>query len=121
MAVVQLVEHLPSKQVVAGSSPVSHSTSGRSSEEERVPWAHEAEISKFSARTIRRYKMDFKVPKGEILWMQYLGKDHQPKYIVTSKPLRDMYFLYHVDGDKLVKKGKSKDPSELDKAALKDL
>lgn len=53
---------------------------------------------------------DFKVPKGEILWETIFRKKHT--YIVTSKPTRDFYFLYQVDGDKLTKLAKAKTPAD---------
>ena len=56
-----------------------------------------------------------KPPKNEIILVQYI-KDDKPVYIITSTMLRDMYYLYKVENDKLVKtKHKNKTPTELEK------
>jgi hypothetical protein len=58
---------------------------------------------------------NIKIPKNEILWVQYLV-DGKPKYTITSDKLRSVYYLCEVVGEKLVKtKYKNKDPTELDK------
>ncbi len=53
-------------------------------------------------------------PKGEIAWVGYYSIDHELKYIVTSKPARDFYFLYEVIDDAFVKIAKDKSPAVLE-------
>lgn len=56
-----------------------------------------------------------KPPKNEIILVQYI-KDNKPVYIITSTMLRDTYYLYKVENDKLIKtKYKNKNPTELEK------
>lgn len=56
-----------------------------------------------------------KVPKSEILWVTYSSANGEPRYLITSKPMRDMYFLYQVQSDGSLKKlGKSASPGELE-------
>ena len=56
-----------------------------------------------------------KPPKNEIILAQYI-KDDKPVYIITSTMLRDVYYLYKVENDKLIKtKYKNKNPTELEK------
>ena len=52
------------------------------------------------------------VPNGEIIWETYIvnGKE---RYIVTSKPVRDYYYIYEVLGGSLKKLGKARTPVEL--------
>lgn len=56
---------------------------------------------------------EIKIPKGEILWEQVFDKNKKLRYVVTSKAIRDLYYLYAVNGDKLTKLGKAKTPVEL--------
>lgn len=58
--------------------------------------------------------MEYKHPKGEIVWVSYYDNDHNLKYIVTSKPARDYYFLYELKGGKFVKLGKHRNPIALE-------
>jgi len=53
-------------------------------------------------------------PRGEIVWTGYYNKNHELKFIVTSKPLRDYYFLYEVVDAELKKLGKTRSPMELE-------
>lgn len=56
-----------------------------------------------------------KPPKNEIILVQYI-KNSKPVYIITSTMLRDMYYLYKIENDKLIKtKYKNKNPTELEK------
>lgn len=56
-----------------------------------------------------------KPPKNEIILVQYV-KDDKTIYLVTSSRLRDMYYLYKIEDDKLIKtKYKNKNPTELEK------
>ena len=53
-------------------------------------------------------------PKNETIWVQYLHNG-VPVYAITSTKLRDVYYLYEVKANKLIKtKYKSKDPTELE-------
>lgn len=54
-------------------------------------------------------------PKNQQIWTQYI-KDGVVKYVVTSDMVRSEYFLYKVEGDKLVKTNhKAKNPLDLEK------
>ena len=58
---------------------------------------------------------NIKIPKNEILWVQYLV-DGEPKYAITSDKLRSVYYLCELVDGKLVKtKHKNKDPTQLEK------
>ena len=48
--------------------------------------------------------MRIKIPKNEILWVTYYDNEGNPSYVMTSKELRDKYFLYAVLDDGEVKK-----------------
>lgn len=63
--------------------------------------------------------MALQYPKGEIVWASYYGSDRELQYIVTSKPIRDCYFLYRVDEERLIKLGKAKTPLGLEKYVKK--
>ncbi|MCD8117273.1 MAG: hypothetical protein LUE21_09225 [Oscillospiraceae bacterium] len=57
---------------------------------------------------------DIKLPAGEIGWVDYYDKAGNLRFIMTSKPTREFYFLYEVGTDKkLAKLGRSKNPLEL--------
>lgn len=58
---------------------------------------------------------ELKFPKGEIVWTQYLDEKRNLRFIVTSKPMQDTYFLYELKDGKFVKLGKASDPVELEK------
>lgn len=53
-------------------------------------------------------------PKGEIVWVRYFDLCGCPKFLLTSKPSREYYLLYKIDGDKLIKLGRAKTPIELE-------
>lgn len=54
-------------------------------------------------------------PKGEIIWIQ-LAKDEVVTHVITSTPLRDVYYLYKVENGKLKKtRYKSDDPTVLER------
>ena len=58
---------------------------------------------------------DFKIPKGETVWVNYRNSKGDTVCILTSKEARDFYFLYEVLPDgKLNKLGKAKTPPELE-------
>lgn len=54
-----------------------------------------------------------RVPKGETVWAEFLAKG-KPRFVITSKQLRDWYFLYEVNGEELKKLGKARTPPELE-------
>lgn len=59
--------------------------------------------------------MDLKIPNNEILWVTYIinGK---PAYAITSTKIRDVYYLYRVKEDELIKTNrKSENPNDLEK------
>lgn len=59
--------------------------------------------------------MEIKVPKGEKVWVSYSNSEGRIIYILTSKLIRDFYFLYEVNSDgKLIKLGKACTPFELE-------
>ena len=58
--------------------------------------------------------MEYQYPKGEIVWVGYYDKDHDLRYITTSKQTRDFYYLYELKDGKFVKLGKDKDPKALE-------
>lgn len=65
--------------------------------------------------------MAIKSPKNETIWVQYI-KDSKVTHLITSKTIRDTYYLYEVDNDgNLIKtKYKSSDPTELEKWIYKN-
>lgn len=56
----------------------------------------------------------YNYPKGEIVWVTYLNCDGRPRFIITSRPARDFYYLYEADNGTFQKLGKSKSPLELE-------
>lgn len=59
--------------------------------------------------------MSVRYPKGEIVWTAYYNAKKELKFLLTSKPARDAYFLYRVDGEEIKKLGKAATPTELEK------
>ena len=56
-----------------------------------------------------------KFPKNEIVWMTYCDSGQKIRFFMTSKMIRDYYYLYEVYDDESYKKlGKSKSPSDLE-------
>ena len=55
-----------------------------------------------------------KLPKGEIVWIEYKNAAGKTIFILTSKEARDVYYLYELVGDAYVKLGKAKEPPELE-------
>jgi len=53
-------------------------------------------------------------PKGEIVWVSHYDKNGNLRYITTSKPMGDYYFLYELKDDKFVKLGRDRNPSALE-------
>lgn len=59
---------------------------------------------------------DFRIPKGERLWVSYYNKKGELLFSLTSKELnRDWYYLYKIEEGKQTKLGKAKTPYELEK------
>ena len=58
--------------------------------------------------------MEPKNPKGEIVWVGHYDINHELKFITTSKPARDYYFLYEVINGAFVKLGKDRNPKNLE-------
>lgn len=54
-------------------------------------------------------------PKGEQIWVQYYNHSRDLLFILTSKEIRDYYFLYELVDGKFKKLGKAKSPVELEK------
>lgn len=55
-----------------------------------------------------------KYPKGETVWVSYYNSKKELLFIMTSKPIRDFYFLYEVVDGEFKKLGKAKNPTELE-------
>jgi len=55
-----------------------------------------------------------KYPKGETVWVSYYNSNKELLFIITSKPIRDFYFLYEVVDGEFKKLGKAKNPTELE-------
>ena len=64
-------------------------------------------------RIAEEYRKNLKYPKGEIVWESYYNKSRELKFIITSKPIRDSYFLYELVDGEFKKLGKAKTPPEL--------
>ena len=54
-----------------------------------------------------------KYPKGEAVWVTYRNTSEEIKFIITSKPTRDAYFLYELVDDEFKKVGKARTPTKL--------
>ncbi len=61
---------------------------------------------------------DFKIPKGEILWVRHCDKHGAVTHVITSNQNRDVYYMYTVSDGKLTKLGRAKTPIELEKKYL---
>lgn len=53
-------------------------------------------------------------PKGEQVWTRYCDSSHELLFIITSKSMRDYYFLYELADGTFKKLGKAKSPLELE-------
>lgn len=58
--------------------------------------------------------MNIKYPKGEIVWVSYYNSEHKLLFVVTSKPIRDYYYLYELKEDGFKKLGRAQNPAELE-------
>lgn len=57
--------------------------------------------------------MSIKTPKGEILWVTFYDSEGNARFFVTSKAIRDVYYLYECTDDGYKKLGKLANPLEL--------
>lgn len=53
------------------------------------------------------------IPKGEIVWQRLFDSQGNLRYIITSKALRDYYYLYEIIDGKPKKAGRDKTPPAL--------
>lgn len=53
-------------------------------------------------------------PKNETVWVRHCTPDGDIKFIITSKEIRDYYYIYELQGEKFVKLGRDKDPKALE-------
>lgn len=60
-------------------------------------------------------KEPYKYPKGEVVWIGHHNAAGDLMFIVTSKPLRDYYYLYQLVDGAFKKLGRGKDPGELER------
>lgn len=58
--------------------------------------------------------MNIKYPKGEIVWTSYYNSEHRLMYIITSKPMRDCYYLYELQENEFKKIGRAQSSIELE-------
>ncbi len=58
--------------------------------------------------------MTVKYPKRETVWVSYYNANHELLFIITSKPLRDCYYLYELVGGEFKKLGRAAIPTELE-------
>ena len=56
-----------------------------------------------------------KTPKGELSWVRELNDKGEEIYLITSNLVRTIYYLYAINGDKLIKLGKGSSPLDLEK------
>ena len=63
------------------------------------------------------------IPKNEICWVGYYDELGNLRYVVTSKNVRDIYYLYKINNDSAVRLGKAKDPTKLvkDHSVIEDI
>lgn len=54
-----------------------------------------------------------KLPKDERVWVTYCSAGGRPRFVITSKPSRETYFLYEITDGDYKKLGKSGSPEEL--------
>lgn len=54
------------------------------------------------------------ISKGEIIWTEYRNSDGVPVMLMTSKPTRDVYYLYDISGADCVRMGKAGNPRDLE-------
>ncbi len=53
------------------------------------------------------------LPPGEIVWVSHYDKEHDLRYIITSKPARESYSLFELVNGGFVRWGRGQDPQTL--------
>lgn len=53
-------------------------------------------------------------PRNEFVWVQYYNNVGELEYIITSKQLRDCYYLYEYEDGSFIKLGKAQSPVDLE-------
>lgn len=53
------------------------------------------------------------IPNTEIVWVT-ITDDLGDEYVITSKPTRDIYYIYRLEKDRAIKLGKNENPLELE-------
>ena len=66
-------------------------------------------------------KLIYKLPKGEELEVTCKAEGGKPEYLHVSKQLRTKWFLYYIDGDKLIKIHTANSPVDFEKHRLKHI
>lgn len=57
-----------------------------------------------------------KTPKGEIVWTIYHDGNGNAMFLMTSKPTRDVYYLYEIKDNSLTRLGKGMaSPADLER------
>ena len=60
------------------------------------------------------------ISKGERIWVTQTTKSGNIYYITSKEFDRNVYYLYRLKGDRVVKIGKSKSPNELNRICRDD-
>ena len=63
--------------------------------------------------------MRYQYPNGEIVWVSH-HVGGALKYIITSKPARDYYYIYELIDGKFKKLGKGRTPSVQEEKYIKE-
>ena len=53
------------------------------------------------------------IPNTEIVWVT-IADDLGDEYVITSKVTRDVYYIYRIEKDNIIKLGKGDNPLELE-------
>ena len=60
------------------------------------------------------FTIKFKYPTKETPWVVLQASDGTPRYLITSRPTRDLNYIYQINPDGTTTKlGRSNDPGEL--------
>ena len=54
------------------------------------------------------------IPKGDIIWVTWYNNNDDIIYVITSKQIRDVYFLYEIKDGDAIKIGKNASPIVLE-------
>lgn len=63
--------------------------------------------------------MKITYPKGEISWVAIHNADGTMTHLITSKPTRDFYYIYEVKDGSLIKLGRDRNPTALERKFIK--